>query len=45
MGCIRVNRNGRINILCVRDLDKQFIYLIGLTLVLSVAVLIFALAA
>lgn len=41
-GCLKLNRQGRLDIACVRNLDKQFVYLLGLTLVMSIIVLIFA---
>lgn len=43
-GFIKQNRNGRIDIACMKDLDRQFLFLLGLTLLLSISVLIYAVA-
>ncbi|CDW80668.1 UNKNOWN [Stylonychia lemnae] len=42
-GMIRRTNQGRFDILCIKDLDKQFLFLFGLTLLLSIFILIFAL--
>ena len=42
-GLIRLKRNGRLDIVCLKDLDRQFVYLVGLSLFITLLVLLFAL--